>query len=132
MSLHITKIAFGCDGIEMLRDRVAARATGGETGIMTRYRPTRHEEVVGGSLFWIIKHQIVARQRILGFEEVEGRCRIRLDAALVPVRPRPRRAHQGWRYLKGEEAPVDLDAEDADTDAMPLPLASELAALGLI
>jgi hypothetical protein len=131
-ALHITKIAFGCDDIGVLRDRIEARATGGETFHVTRYRPTRHEEVVGGSLFWIIKHQLVARQRILGFEEQDGRCRIRLDAELVPVRPRPRRAHQGWRYLKGEEAPVDLDADEADTDAMPLPLVSELAALGLI
>lgn len=132
MSLHITRIAFGCDDMDVLRDRIDARAERGEASITTRYRPTRHEELVGGSLFWIIKHQLVARQRILGFDEVDGRCRIRLDATLIPVRPRSKRAHQGWRYLKGEDAPAHLLGEDTDVSEMPLSMASDLSALGLI
>ena len=130
--LNLSRIAFGCDDIDVLRERHRVRAEAGATWIETRYRPTRHVELVGGSLFWIIKHQWVARQTILGFDEVEGRCRIRLAAEVIPVRPRPKRAHQGWRYLPGGDAPADFDAADADLAEMPAPMASELAALGLI
>lgn len=130
--LNLSRIAFGCDEVEVLRARHAARAVNGETWIETRYRPTRHTELIGGSLFWIIRHQWVARQQILGFDEVEGHCRIRLGAEVIPVRPRPKRAHQGWRYLEGKDAPADFDASDEDLAAMPAPMASELAALGLI
>jgi hypothetical protein len=130
--LHITKVAVGCTDVAELAQRLAGRAIDGESWIMTRYRPTRHEELIGGSLFWIVKHQLVARSRIRGFEEVEGRCQIRLDAALVPVRIRPRRAHQGWRYLTAEDAPADLDGEADDLAELPAGLMSELAALRLI
>ncbi|WP_174274032.1 DUF1489 domain-containing protein [Sphingomonas bacterium] len=130
--LNLTRIAFGCNDTGILRERLLAKAAGGETWIDTRYRPTRHVELIGGSLFWIIRHQLIARQAILGFDEVEGRCRIRLSTDLVPVRPRPRRAHQGWRYLVAADAPGDFDGADEELAAMPAPLASELAALGLI
>ncbi|NIJ09506.1 hypothetical protein FHS31_003139 [Sphingomonas vulcanisoli] len=130
--LNLSRLAFGCDDIDVLRERHRARAVDGATWIETRYRPTRHTELIGGSLFWIIRHQWVARQEILGFAEVDGRCRILLAADVVPVRPRPKRAHQGWRYLPGDDAPTDFDAADEDLAAMPAPMASELAALGLL
>jgi hypothetical protein len=130
--LHMTKVAYGCDDLDVLRGRLERRAAGGETWVDTRYRPTRADELIGGSLFWIIKHQLVARARILGFVEDEARWRIRLDAEIVTVRPKPLRAHQGWRYLKGENAPADLDGDDGDLADMPLPMASALAALGLL
>lgn len=131
--LHMTKLAYGCDSLDILRERLDAKASGGATWITTRYRPTRHGEMIGGSLYWIIRHQLVARQRILGFAEDEGRWRIDLDAGLAPVRIRPCRAHQGWRYLAAADAPLDLDgAEEDELAAMPLPLASALAALCLI
>lgn len=130
--LNITKVAFGCASVEALRRRIEGRAVNGESWIDTRYRPTRFAEVTGGSLYWIVKHQLVARATILGFVEDGDRWRIRLDGNVVAVRPRPLRAHQGWRYLKGEDAPADLDGEDGDLAVMPLPLASKLAALGLI
>jgi len=131
--LHITKVAFGCHDLDVLRDRLHGRATGGESFVNTRFRPTRHGELVGGSLFWIIKHQLVARSAITGFDEVEGRCNIRVAAALVPVRRLPRRAHQGWRYLQGPDAPLDLDGEEeGDMAAMPARLVSALAALALV
>lgn len=134
--LHITKVAVGCETIEILRDRLHAQATGDETCCTTRYRPTRHEELIGGSLFWIIKHRLVVRQRILGFAEGrnrEGRpsCLIRLESRLVSVRARPKRAHQGWRYLKGGDAPPDL-AGDMDVGDMPPELVSELSGLALL
>ena len=131
--LHLTKVAFGCGDADILRERLVGRGGGGETYIDTRYRPTRHAELVGGSLFWIIRHQLVARSRILRFEEGEGgRCLIRLEAELVPVRIRPRRAHQGWRYLTGDDAPADLGDEADDLSALPAGLMRELAMLALI
>jgi len=133
MPLHLTKVAVGCSSLDVLQDRIKARAEGGTATIHTRYRPTRAKELLGGSLYWIIAHRLVARQAILGFEETEGgRCLIRVEARLIPVRARPKRAHQGWRYLKGEDAPEDFDAGGADLAAMPKAMADELSALSLI
>ena len=131
--LHLTKVAVGCPDVDALRARLVSRAADGETFVDTRYRPTRHLELVGGSLYWILPHRFVARSRILRFDTGEtGRCLIRLDAALVPVRPRPKRVHQGWRYLTVADAPTDFDGADAELAALPPRLASELAGLMLI
>jgi hypothetical protein len=132
-SLHITKVAVGCADPDALRARLSGRAAGGETYITTRYRPTRHAELIGGSLYWIVKHQLVARSRILGFEEDErGHCLIRLEETLVPIRIRPKRAHQGWRYLTAADAPADLGGETDDLAALPTGLVRELASLYLL
>ncbi len=130
--LNITKVAVGCADADILAERLLSRAVGGESWVKTRYRPTRHAELVGGSLYWIVKHQLVARSPIVGFAEVEGRCHILIDADLVPVRIHPRRAHQGWRYLTGEDAPPDLDGATDDLAALPPRLMGELASLRLI
>ena len=102
--------------------------------VVTRMRPKRAAELIGGSLYWIVKHQLVARSRILRFDEDErGHCLIRLDARLVPVRARPKRAHQGWRYLVEADAPVDLEGGEADDlAALPSNMVRELTALYLI
>jgi hypothetical protein len=131
--LNLTKVAVGCASIDVLADALAARARDGTVGIHTRFRPTRWQELVGGSLYWIIKHRLVARQTILGFDEDEQKhCLIRCDARVIPVRPRPKRAHQGWRYLAGKDAPQDYDADAGDLAEMPAGMAAELAGLGLI
>lgn len=132
-ALNLTKIAYGCATADVLRQRLDVRSQGGTVTIDTRYRPTRFAELIGGSLYWIIAHRIVCRQTILGFEEGEGgRCLIRLDARLVPVRARPKRAHQGWRYLKGEDAPEDFDGDEGELGEMPQKMVDDLAALSLI
>lgn len=133
-SLHITKVAVGCADLDALARRLSGRAVDGETFVTTRYRPTRHAELVGGSLYWIVKHQLIARSGILRFEEDErGHCLIRLQDPLVPVRARPKRAHQGWRYLPGHEVPEDLGSGEVDDlAALPTNLVRELAALYLI
>lgn len=132
-SLHISKVAVGCSGLDALRRRQQSRALDGVVPITTRFRPKRADELVGGSIFWILQHRITARQRILGFAEAEGEKRtiIRLDPELVPVRPYPKRAHQGWRYLAPQDAPGDL-AEGDTAAALPPELAQALAALALI
>jgi hypothetical protein len=131
--LHMTKVAVGCASVDVLRERQASRVEGGEVAIQTRYLPKQADAMIGGSLYWIIKHQLVVRQQILGFGEGEGgRCLIRLDAELVTVRAHPKRAHQGWRYLEAAAAPADLDAGEADVAALPPRLLAELAALALL
>ena len=132
-SLHLTKVAVGCSDSAMLEDRLSGRAIGRETHIVTRYRPTRHAELIGGSLFWIIRHHLVARSLIIGFaEEENGHCRIRLADGLIAIRHKPKRAHQGWRYLVDEHAPMDLAGGEEGSDALPADLAGKLAALALI
>ena len=131
--LHITKVAFGCASLDVLAERLVGRAAAGETSVSTRFKPKRADELIGGSLFWIMKHQLVARSPILGFAEgEEGRCVIRIAAGLVPVRGHPKRAHQGWRYLPGGDAPLDLVDGDVVLDGMPPALIRELSALALI
>ena len=134
--LHLTKVAVGCAGVAELASRHAARAADeGQAYCLTRYMPKRAAELTGGSLFWIIKHTLVARQAIVGLDMVETdwgtKCRIALATVPVTVRATPRRAHQGWRYLDGDEAPADLAWGDAD-DAMPPAMVRELAALWLV
>jgi hypothetical protein len=131
--LHISKVAVGCASLDALRARQRLRLTEGVVPIVTRFRPKRADELIGGSIYWIVKHRIAARQTILGFAEREDRRTvIRLHPQLVLVRAFPRRAHQGWRYLAAEDAPLDLDADDSGLAELPEELSARLAALALI
>lgn len=134
MPLHLTKVAFGVTSTDHLAERLLARAAVGPLFLTTRYLPKRHEEITGqGSLFWIIKHQLIARSPITGFGEAEGgKVAILLDPHLVLVRAVPKRAHQGWRYLEAADAPADLIGDAMDLDQMPPALMSKLAALALL
>lgn len=136
MTLHLTKVAFGLTSIDGLIDRWAARRDDPPYELGTRYLPKRWEEIAGrGSMFWILKHQIVARSAIVGFGELPGgRVAIRLDPQLVMVRAQPKRAHQGWRYLEDQDAPADLGggAGGEGLGAMPAELVGRLAELGLV
>lgn len=129
MPLHMTKIAYGAVSWADLASWYEGR---GEIRLTTRYRPKRHEELVGGSLYWILDHALVARSVILGFSETaDGRWHIELEPRLIRVHPRPKRAHQGWRYLKGEP-PRDLAPGEDIGDALPGRLAAKLEKLGLV
>lgn len=131
MPLHMTKVAFKATSLEEMHGWFADR--GEVAKLTTRYLPKRHAELVGGSLFWIFKRQLVARSEILGFEEAEGgRTLILISAKLIDVQPKPHRAHQGWRYLSDEDAPRDLAPGEVAGDAMPGKLAADLARLGLV
>ena len=129
MPLHMTKIAYRSGSLENLRAWVEE---GEEAHMTTRYCPKRHAEMIGGSLYWILDHAIVARSEILGFEQREDRrWTIRLAPRLVLVHPRAKRAHQGWRYLEEKNAPPDLADGEIASDAMPGRLVRELSKLGL-
>jgi len=137
VTLHLTKVAVGCASVEALASRHAARAANeGVAYCLTRFMPKQAADLAGGSLFWIIKHTLVARQAIIGLDMVETdwgtKCRIALATAPVAVLATPRRAHQGWRYLAASDAPRDMAAGDADVAAMPATMVRELAALWLV
>ena len=132
--LNISKVAVGCGSLEALAARQRSRLSGGVVPIVTRFMPKRADELVGGSIYWIVKHRITARQTILGLatREEDRRTVIRLDPELVPVKARPKRAHQGWRYLAAADAPPDLDGDDDGLLALPPELSARLAGLALI
>jgi hypothetical protein len=132
VALHLTKVAYGATSVEEFHSWFATR--GAEARLTTRYLPKRHAEILdGGSLFWIYKHQLIARSPILRFEEAEaGKTHIVIGTDLIDVYPQPKRAHQGWRYLADEDAPRDLAAGEDLGEVMPGRLAGELAKLGLV
>ena len=130
--LHLTKVAFACRDLDALRERVARRAVGGELRVATRMRPKRAGELVGGSLYWIVKHRLIAGNEILRFEGREdGRIDIVCSAELVAVSPAPRRAHQGWRYLEEADAPSSGD-DGTGLAELPPRLYGKLASLALV
>ena len=143
MALHLVKLCVGAQSIADLQAWVALRRAQGAANQphvphthVTRMTPKRASELLdGGSLYWVIKGQIAARQTLLGLEPVVGedgikRCALLLDEEVVAVTPRPMRAFQGWRYLKPEDAPADLTAPGAAE--MPEELRRQLADLGLL
>jgi hypothetical protein len=132
VSLHLTKVAFACRDLEALQKRIAGRALDGEVRVPTRMRPKREAELVGGNLYWIVKHRVIAGQQILRFADREdGRIDIVCSADLVTVSPISRRAHQGWRYLEREDAP-SAEGDGSGIAELPAPLYGRLAALALV
>ena len=106
------------------------RARDAEIRVVTRMRPKRMDELVGGSLHWIVKHRIIARQQILRFEDrSDGRIAIVCSADLEVVPPVPKRAHQGWRYLETE---ISGEADPSGVADLPPLLYGKLAALALV
>jgi hypothetical protein len=131
MPLHMTKISYRARTPERLRNWLESH--NGEAHLTTRYLPKRHEEMEGGSLYWIIEHALIGRSPILGFtQRDDGRWTIRLEPQLIPVETRAKRAHQGWRYLAEKDAPPDLKDLDGESDILPPKLVGELAKLGLV
>lgn len=136
MPLHMTKIAYGAESPASLRAWLESHGDGnggGEALLTTRYLPKQHEDMAGGSLYWIHEHAIIGRSPLIGFTQREdGRWWIRLEPRLIAVFTKPRRAHQGWRYLQDSDAPPDLGDGSNAGDAMPAKMAGELARLGLV
>lgn len=138
--VNLVKLCVGADQVEDLTDWQARRMS--ETGAanpvhVTRMWPRRGDEILaGGSLYWVFRGVILARQRIVGLEERRGadgilRCAIVLDPVVVRTEPATRRPFQGWRYLAPGDAPRDLPAARAADTALPPHLAATLADIGL-
>ena len=138
MALHILKLCVGVSEVSELADWQERRLReNARIYHVTRMMPRRRNEVLdGGSLYWVIRAKITVRQRIIDIEpftDVDGinRCRLVFDPELVLVKPVPKRAFQGWRYLKPEDAPADLGKQNGDAD-LPVEMRLELAELGLL
>ena len=146
MTAHLVKMAVGIESVDHLAqvqsDRMAQARLHGGTGQlrhMTRNRPRREGDILDdGSIFWIIKGYIRARQNIIGFREGVGRsgrarCAIILDPRLVRTVLTPHKPIQGWRYMEALAAPADLDARALEVQsALPETMADELRTLGLL
>jgi hypothetical protein len=150
--LHLIKLCVGCDSIRDLEDWIdeklkerKGKGTGAGAGKdartrnhTTRMAPKRAAEIIGGgSLYWVIRGQIMCRERILDIRPFTdkdgiGRCHVVLDCMPVPVEPRPYRAFQGWRYFSADDAPRDLDSAAPGARDMPEDLRRELRDLGLL
>ena len=122
MALHLLKLCVGVETIVELETGIAERRH--QRGVAnepveqihtTRMVPKRAAEVCdGGSLVWVIRGQVAARQLIRDIRPLVGddgiaRCQLVLEPAVVRVEPRPCRRFQGWRYLADELRPRDLD-----------------------
>jgi hypothetical protein len=145
MALHLIKLCVGCDSVQDLENWIAQklkerkkRRLAPEHIHTTRMVPKRADELLdSGSLFWVIRGQVMCRQRLLAVRPFVdrdgiGRCRLALEPALVLVEPRLHRAFQGWRYLDAKSAPRDLDRAAPGAAAMPEELRRELRELGLL
>lgn len=139
------KLCVGCDSISDLENWIEEtlalwRRLGRpeEQQHTTRMVPKRMAEIVGGgSLYWVIKGQVSARQRIVDirpFTDADGigRCHLVLEPKVVAVEPRPCRPFQGWRYLEAGDCPRDIVQGMGDVAAMPEALRRELAEMGLL
>lgn len=137
--MNILKLCVGADSVEDLEDwhrQHRAHWAPGTTEHITRMWPKREAEVLEGSLYWVIKGQIQARQKIIALDRRMGgdgveRCALVLDAAVIRTDLAPRRPFQGWRYLDPAESPPDLPQGRGREDKLPAALAQALAEIGL-
>lgn len=142
MPLHLIKLAVGIRDLDHLTDVQARRAYKADgrsiVPVHTRRVPKRGEEILaGGSIYWVVRGSVLARQRVLAIdtgvdEEGESYCTLGIDAELVPTVPTAHRPFQGWRYLDPQAAPKDLADAGGQGDELPPHLAAELRSLGLL
>ncbi len=136
--LHLMKLAVGIADLPHLAAVQAERARSAPPlRHLTRNHPRRAAELIdGGSIYWVIGGNMLARQRIFDIQpaDEDGRTALLLDPVLVALTGRPTRPFQGWRYLDPAAAPADLPRGGvaAGEDALPAALRRELAALGLL
>lgn len=139
--INMVKLCVGAESVDDLvswQQNRAAQAPGGLPRHVTRMWPKRESDLTdGGSLYWVIKGVVLARQRIRRLEEVTGedgitRCGIVLDPAIIRTRPQPRRPFQGWRYLRPEDSPADLPKGAVAEESLPPQLQAALAEIGVL
>ena len=138
--VNLVKLCVGAERVEDLVDWQARTRGQNPDGLprhVTRMWPRRAGEVLaGGSLYWVIKGVILARQRILRLDEVPGadgitRCGIVLDPTVVRTEAMPKRPFQGWRYFRPEDAPRDLPQGRQKDENLPPALMAALAEIGV-
>lgn len=139
-TVNLIKLSVGTENVEDLAAWQAAKRAQTQDGYprhVTRMWPKREVEILnGGSIYWVIKGVILARQHIIRLDEHisdDGvrRCAIVCDTPLIRVVATPKRAFQGWRYLTPEDAPIDLPAGREEEEPLPAALSEALAAIGV-
>lgn len=138
MALNLVKLCVGVSELSQMEQWLEDVKHGRETlDHVTRMFPRRKDEILpGGSLYWVIRGMILCRQPIADLEPVTGadgieRCRIVFKPKIIPVRPVPRRAFQGWRYLEEADAPPDM-GKGGTASGISEKMRRELAELGLL
>lgn len=144
-NLHLIKLCVGVESLSELAsyradqsDRAREESREDVSRHVTRMWPRRADELLqGGSLYWVIKGTVLARQKILRLDEATGsdgirRCGIIMDPVLMRTHAQPRRAFQGWRYLHDIDAPKDIGVLNHDEQIIPDKLHAELSALGIL
>jgi len=140
-TLHLQKLSVGTENVSDLaawQSTPRAQAKDGRPRHITRMWPKRVDDLlVGGSMYWVVKGSILCRQLINRFEEYDSadgvrRCAIVLEPDLIRVVPTLKRPFQGWRYLKPEDAPMDLPKGREDEEALPASLNAALAEIGIL
>ncbi|MCC5961047.1 DUF1489 family protein [Roseinatronobacter sp. S2] len=138
--VNLIKLCVGAqdvDDLEHWQNSPRAKGPDGLPRHITRMWPKRAEDLLaGGSLYWVFKGSVLARQLILRLDEVTGgdgirRCAIVLDPTIIRTAAAPKRPFQGWRYLKPQDAPPDLPKARKGDDTLPPELDAALAELGL-
>ncbi|MGZ5938607.1 MAG: DUF1489 family protein [Rhizomicrobium sp.] len=143
MTLHLIKLSVGSESLADLSRWQNARLKEKKKKRqplllqhVTRMTPKRADELLdGGSIYWVIKGQIVARQKLVELKPVkkEGKphCALVYEPKLILVARRRHRPFQGWRYLLPKNAPPDI-TDPKSAKNLPEDLKSELAELGLL
>ena len=139
--IHLVKLCVGVDSLAQLegwREKKRRETGVAESRHVTRMWPKQEEKLLnGGSLYWVFKSVILARQRVVRLDEVvreDGirRCGLVLDREVVRTHAAPRRPFQGWRYLKPEDAPRDLPKGRQGESELPRELETALAEIGIL
>jgi hypothetical protein len=139
--INLIKLSVGTENVESLAEWQTIPQVQTRDGLpqhITRMWPKREKEILnGGSIYWVIKGVIQARQKILRLDEVTGhdgirRCAIVLEKNLMRTAPAQRRPFQGWRYLKPEDSPPDMTETRQNDDALPPELSAALAEIGIV
>lgn len=146
MVLHIIKLSVGSQTVEDLaqwqKKHCVYRKEKNKNSYVyhtTFHEPKRLNELLeGGSLYWVIKNCIQARQKLVGFDKGHKEngtpcCLILLEQKIHLVKPVYHRSFQGWRYLSNDEAPPDLShSGHKGLSKLPENLRRELAELCLL
>tara|TARA_S200000501_G_C20474761_1_gene591124 strand:+ start:182 stop:652 length:471 start_codon:yes stop_codon:yes gene_type:complete len=139
--INLIKICVGAQTVLDLKRWQERRLLKTDSGAVyskhvTRMRPKRAEVLNGGSLYWVLKGFILARQQIVDLEDTVGddnikRCLIILETQIVLTETKRKRPFQGWRYLEPIDAPKDLELFSEKTPQLPANLERNLFDIGV-
>ncbi|MCZ7642284.1 MAG: DUF1489 family protein [Pseudorhodoplanes sp.] len=145
MPLHLLKLSVGTESVDELQKWIRAKmkerkkkGQKAERIHTTRMVPKRIDELLdGGSIYWVIRGQIMCRERLIDIrpfvdKDGIGRCHLVLDPEMRSGRATAVPGLPGLALPSREDAPRDLDRSAPGLAAMPEPMRRELRELGLI